>query len=88
MPQQNKKKEETESTAESASRLGRFAGSTQTKEAKSDPVANIQKFAREEQERQRKKKEEEAAKKKAGVSTEPEKGFLQRMYEKYIGGSK
>jgi hypothetical protein len=79
-------RQQKESTGESVNRLGRFAGSTQTKEAKSDPIANIQKFAREEQERQRKKKEEEAAKKKQPVNTAPQEGFLTRMYKKYVTG--
>lgn len=77
-----------ESTSESVSRLGRFGSSTQTKEAKSDPIANIQKFAREETERQRKKKEEEAKKKKQPVDTAPQEGFLTRMYKKYVSGEK
>ena len=73
-----------EPLSESASRLGRFAGAT-TK-SKSDPIKGIQDFAKAEQERKR--KEEEEKKKKSTITTAPEKGFLTRMYEKYVGGSK
>jgi membrane protein involved in colicin uptake len=84
MRQQKADKEESEPLTESASRLGRFG---ETTKKKGDTVKNIQEFAKREAERARKKKEEEEAKKKAGVTTAPEKGFLQRMYEKYVGGS-
>lgn len=78
-------------TSEDASRLGRYAGSTQTAQGKSDPVGNLQRFAAAEQERQKKKKKDEAdaaaaAKAKQGtVDTAPEKGYLSQLYDKYIG---
>lgn len=74
-----------EPVSESASRLGRFAGATA--KSKSDPIKGIQDFAKAEQERKR-KEEEEKKKKSAAINTTPEKGFLTRMYEKYVGGSK
>lgn len=78
-------RQQTESTAESASRLGRFAGSTQTSSAKKDPIKSLQDFAAAENERKR-KEEEEKKKKAAQVSTAPpeEEGFLTRMYKKYV----
>jgi hypothetical protein len=78
-----------EAASESASRLGRFAKSQSSDEAKKkqpDAVKRIQDFAK--QEAERKRREEEEKKKKGQVQTAPEKGFLQRMYEKYVGGEK
>lgn len=86
------RQQQQENLTESASRLGRFAGSTQTQQGKSDPIKNIQEFAKAENERKR-KEEEEKKKKAAQVSTAPaqEEGFLSRMYKKYVspymGGS-
>lgn len=82
--------QQTESAGESASRLGRYASSTQSSQGKSDPVGNLQRFAAAEQERQKKKKKDEAdaakAKTAAGsVNTAPEKGYLSQLYDKYIG---
>lgn len=79
-----------EGLAESASRLGRFAGATkdEKKKDKPDMVGRIQQFARDEQERQRKKKAEEEARKKQPVQTAPQEGFLTRMYKKYVSGEK
>lgn len=78
-------RQQQESTSESASRLGRFAGSTQTTKGKTDPIKSIQDFAKSENERKR-KEEEEKKKKAAQVTTAPpqEEGFLSRMYKKYI----
>jgi hypothetical protein len=71
---------------EAASRLGRYAGSTQSKEGKSDPVGNLQRFAAAEQERAKKKKKEEEERKKAQpVETAPQKGYLSQLYDKYVG---
>lgn len=75
-----------ENPIDSASRLGRFATSTQSSQGKSDPVGNLQKFAAAEQERQRKKKQEEEAAKKNPVQTAPQKGFVQSMIDKYWYG--
>ena len=76
-----------ESTSESVSRLGRFAGAAkdETKKKQPDMVARIQQFAREESER---KKKEEEEKKKKPVQTAPQEGFLTRMYKKYVSGEK
>ena len=70
--------------SESASRLGRFS---QTATSKGDPIKNIQNFAKAEQERKR-KEEEEKKKKAAQINTAPQKGFLQRMIDKYYYGKK
>jgi endo-1,4-beta-D-glucanase Y len=85
-------KQQGESTSESASRLGRFAGkmTEEDKEKKKQPsaVEKIQQFAAAENERKRKEEEEKKKKKAGEVSTAPEEGFLTRMYKKYVSGEK
>lgn len=80
MPQEKK----TESLSESFARLGRFKKTAEG--SGGDMVKGIQGFAK--QEAERKRKEAEEAKKKTSVQVAPEKGFLQRMYEKYASPSK
>lgn len=80
-PQRQDKGSQTPA-AENVERMRRLHG-TQGKST----MDRIRTFAQSEQERQRKQKEE-AAKKKAAPpkSTAPEKGFFQKMYDKYVSG--
>jgi hypothetical protein len=74
-----------ESLFDSISRMGRAKKATV--DTGGDMVTNLQNFAKSEAERKR-KEAEDAKKKATTVNTAPEKGFLQKMYEKYVGGSK
>lgn len=76
-----------EPVTESASRLGRFAKSTSDTQKKGgNMVTNIQAFAKSENERKRKEEEEKKRKAAQPVNTEPQKGFIQRMIDKYYYG--
>lgn len=77
------KKKEEEAAAEGIGRAGRF-GKAITEE-KSDPIKNIQEFARKESERKRLEEEEKKKKKAAGVDTAPSKGILERIYDSVMG---
>jgi hypothetical protein len=80
---QSEGKTGAQTASEGAGNLGRFGGAVK---GKSDPVGAIQKYARDEQERAKKKKADEEAAKKKGIA--PEKGFVQRMMDKYWYGKK
>ena len=78
--------EKSETLSESFARLGRFKKAAEG--GGGDMVKGIQNFAAKEAERKRKEAEDAKKKATSGVDTAPEDGFLTRMYNKYIGGSK
>ena len=51
----------------------------------SELITRIQQTAKAEAERKKKEDEEKKKKKEQPVQTGPEKGFLRRMYETYVG---
>jgi hypothetical protein len=83
---QSEGKTGAQTASEGAGNLGRFGGAV--KKGGADPIGAIQQYARDEQERKRKKDAEEAAKKKAGTGVAPQKGFIDRMMDKYWYGKK
>lgn len=77
-----------DTTKTAADNLGRFGGAMKGSSS-GDAVSRIQKYAQDENER--KKKEDEEKKKKAAAaqksgSVAPQKGFIQRMIDKYYYG--
>lgn len=90
--QQSDKKGESQQTParENVERMRRFAGTATDKSKGGSILSRVSAFSREEAERERKRKEE-AAKKKAAPppkSTEPSRGFVGRMIDKYVYGKK